>query len=70
MEAINLTATSLAALAGIHHTAVTRAIAGGNCGVVTLQAISRALTEKERVMQAHLNALHPGSACAGKGEEG
>lgn len=64
---LNLTPTALAQAAGVHHTAVTRIINGGNCELSTLTAISRALVEKELELQAHLNALHP--RLAGKVEE-
>ena len=59
---LNLTPTALAQAAGVHHTAVTRIINGGNCELVTLSAISQALVSKELELQAHLNALHPATA--------
>jgi hypothetical protein len=69
IAALNLTPTALSHLAGVHHTAVTRLMNGGNSELATLSAISKALLAQELQIQAHLNSLHPATAQPVRGEE-
>lgn len=59
LEAIGMSATTLAARANLHHTTIFRIMQGGNFEMASLQAVTRELLAEERRLQEHLNQLHP-----------